>query len=271
MAKKRRKSKLTARTADRHLLYTESVQSTEGEIDFFSKVYKKENKRLPRVVREDFCGTAAISCDWVAKGPENLAIGVDLDPDPLAYGREHYVSKLTDDQKKRLTLLQDDVLTVTTKKVDVIAALNFSFCVFKKRAVLMRYLKRCRQAIKPGGIMIMDIYGGPESIKTSQEKTSHGKFTYVWDQAKVNPITNEVVNHIHFLFPGGSAMKKAFTYDWRLWTPAELTEALEEAGFRETRVYWEGSTDEGEGDGIFRPRKSAEPEDAWVAYIVGLR
>jgi len=270
MARKKSR-RLTARTADKYVLYTEAVQSPEGEISFFKRVYKNANDRPPIVLREDFCGTAAICCKWVQKGKNNRSIGVDLDPEPLAWGKEHYVSKLNADQKKRLQFRQTNVLTVKTPPVDVIAALNFSFCVFKERQVLVKYMKRCHQALAKGGIMVMDIYGGPDSQKPAEESTRYNGFTYIWDQAAYNPITHEALDHIHFCFPNGTQMKKAFTYDWRLWTLAELNDALREAGFRNARVYWEGTDKKGEGNGVFTPRQKVENEDAWVAYIVGFK
>jgi len=268
---RKRKSRLSARTADKYVLYTESVQSPDGEIAFFRRVYRKKNGRPPIVLREDFCGTAAICCEWVKSGKDNRSIGVDLVPAPLAWGRAHYVAELSADQKRRVQLRRANVLTVRTPPVDVIASLNFSFCVFKERSLLLRYLRRCHQALARGGIMVMDIYGGPESQQPAEENTRYKGFTYVWDQAAYNPITNEALDHIHFLFPDGSRMMKAFTYDWRLWTLAELNEALREAGFRDARAYWEGADKSGEGNGVFRPRQRAEAEDAWVAYIVGFR
>ena len=60
--------------------------------------------------------------------------------------------------------------------------------------------------------------------------------------------------HIHFSFPDGSKIKKAFTYDWRLWTLPEIRELLLEAGFQRATVYWEGTNEETEeGDGEFTP------------------
>jgi len=265
------KTQFSAKTADKYVLYTQSVQSPDNEIEFFQRVFRSQNGHSPTHMREDFCGTAAISCRWVKTGRDHVAIGVDLDPEPLAWCRRHYVPELTPDERRRLKLRRANVLTVRTELVDVIAALNFSFCVFKQRKDLMRYLRRCYRALKPGGIMVMDLYGGPDSQRPAEEQTKHDGFTYVWDQADFNPITNEALNHIHFLFPDGTRMMKAFTYDWRLWTPAELTEALTEAGFTETRVYWEGTDRKGEGNGIFRHRKRVEQEDAWVVYIVGIK
>lgn len=259
-----------ARTADRYTLYTEAVQSPDSEVDFFRRIYRRHNGRAPLVMREDFCGTAAICCDWVRRGARNRSIGVDLDPEPLAWGRERYLQKLTPKQAARVALIQADVLEVETGPVDAILALNFSYCVFKRRPVLLSYLRRARGALSRGGIMVMDLYGGPEAQKPQEDKSRKKGFTYVWDQRQYNPITNETLNYIHFLFPDGSSMMKAFTYDWRLWALVELHEALLEAGFRETEVYWEGTDAKGEGSGVFRLRRKVPVEDAWIAYIVGL-
>lgn len=271
MAKRKRKAKLTARTAEKYILYSDAVQTPELEIDFFKRIYQKRNSRPPTIMREDFCGTSAICCAWARLGSNHRAIGVDLDPEPLRWGREHYLSTLTPEQVRRVELRRANVLTVKTGPVDVILALNFSFCVFKQRTVLLRYLRRCRQALARGGMMVMDIYGGPEAQQVMQEETRKKGYTYVWDQARYNPITGEALNHIHFHFPDGSRMSRAFTYDWRLWTLTELCDTLIEAGFGETRVYWEDSDADGEGTGVYRHRTKAPADDAWIAYVVGLR
>lgn len=263
--------RLTARQADRHTLYSEAVQCADNEIAFLKRVYRKSNGRPPLLLREDFCGTALVCSHWVQAGPVNEAIGVDLDPEPLQWGRTHHLAQLTPAQRARVHLRRANVLTVRTPPVDAIAALNFSFCVFKQRPLLLEYFRKCRDALNAGGLMVMDIYGGPESHKPSKERTRYRGFTYIWEQTRYNPITNEALNHIHFTFPDGSRMMKAFTYDWRLWTPAELQETLLEAGFRDARVYWEGATPEGTGNGVFRCRERADVEDAWIAYVVGFR
>src|SRR5512145_471884 len=61
----RRKRKLTARTADRHVLYQESVQSPEADARFFTRYFKKLAGRPLRFLREDFCGTALLCCEFV--------------------------------------------------------------------------------------------------------------------------------------------------------------------------------------------------------------
>ena len=47
---------------------------------------------------------------------------------------------------------------------------------------------------------------------------------------------------------------------------------MEEAGFMDVHVLWEGTDhDTGEGNGVFRRVKRGDPDEAWIAYVVGRR
>ena len=96
-------------------------------------------------------------------------------------------------------------------------------------------------------------------------------FTYVWDQDHYNPVTGEVRCLIHFDFPKGKRMKRAFSYDWRLWTVPETRDLLLEAGFSRVMVYWEGTDKKGEPNGVFRVSEKGDLAPAWIAYIVAVR
>ena len=74
--------------------------------------------------------------------------------------------------------------------------------------------------------------------------------------------------HIHFEFPDGSKIKKAFTYEWRLWTAPEICELLLEAGFENPVVYWEQEDEDGEGNGEYCPESKGDADLAWISYIV---
>ncbi len=274
MAKKRRKrTGDAARKADKYELYLASVQAPDVDVEFFERVYKKEYKRAPDLLREDFCGTAAVCYEWV-KGPRGRhAIGVDFDPEPLAWGVKHLRPKIKESEAARVRLVQNDVRVVKGPKADIVAAQNFSYMTFETRDGLRKYFKAARANLKGKGLLILDAMGGPEVIEEEREETSKFKgFTYVWEQARFDPITHHCRFHIHFEFKDGSEMKRAFTYEWRLWTLPEIQELLLEAGFRRADVYWEDTdSDSGEGNGTYRRRKSAESDDAWVAYIVGVK
>lgn len=255
--------------ADRHALYQEAVQDVEAEIDFVDETYQEVRGRKAKLLREDFCGTANTACEWVRRRRGNRAIGVDLDTEVLDWGREHNVKVLTPAEQKRIELIEGDVLDTSAEPVDIVLAMNFSYFLFRKRDDLREYFRSVKKNLKDDGLLIMDCYGGYDAPKELTEPRDCGKFTYIWDQAEFNPITNGMVCHIHFKFPDKSRMKKAFSYHWRLWSLPEITEILEEAGFSRSDVYWEGTDEEtGEGDGIYTPSTVGDADPGWICYIV---
>lgn len=258
----------TASTADRHLLYQESVQCVESEIDFVDETFTELRGRKGIRLREDFCGTANTSCEWVRRRPDNEAVGVDLDMATLDWGRQHNLSKLEAPELLRVTLMNDDVMTVQTPPVDMLLAMNFSYWVFKDRATLKAYFEAARAALADDGVFFLDCFGGYEAYQRLKEETEYDDFSYVWDQDYYNPINGDLVCHITFKFPDGSKMKRAFTYEWRLWSLPEISELLVEAGFTRSTVYWEGSDDDGEGDGVFTAAEEGEADAGWITYIV---
>ncbi len=258
-----------AEQADRHVLYQQSVQCVEAEIDFVEETFRELRGRSARWLREDFCGTANTACEWVRRHRKNHAIGVDLDPEVLAWGREHNVAALPPAARRRIELLQGDVLKVKTRPLDAVLAMNFSYWLFMERKTLRRYFRRVREALVEDGILFLDAYGGYDAPREIEESTEHEEFTYVWEQASFNPVDSRMRCHIHFRFPDGSALERAFSYEWRLWTLPELREILEEAGFARSTVYWQGTDEEtGEGDGIFTPTETGDADAGWIAYLV---
>lgn len=267
--KARKKGWRTASTADRHELYELSVQDAEAEVDLIDQAWKERRGRLASTIREDFCGTAIAAMEWVKRRPDNRAIAVDLDDEVLEWGRTRMSERIDERQRQRLTLIRDNVLTVETEPVDSVLAMNFSYYLFKTRAELLAYFKRAHAALKEDGLFLLDAYGGSEAFSEIEEDRHLDGFTYVWDQAVYNPVTGDAVNHIHFLFPDGSKMKKAFTYEWRVWTLPEIRELLIEAGFADVVVYWEGEDEEtGEGNGEWSVTTRGEACEGWIAYLV---
>ncbi len=265
----KRRSQRTAKTSDKHELYELSVQDTEAECEFIDQVWKERRRRLARHLREDFCGTAATSIEWVKRRKDNTAIGLDIDPTVLEWAKARLPDRLEPEQTVRLTLRQGDVRTVRTPRVECVLAMNFSYYLFKTREALRTYFKHVRSSLVDDGMFVLDAYGGSESFEELQEDRKVKGFTYVWDQHAYNPITGDAVNYIHFRFPDGSQIKKAFEYDWRLWTLPELQELLTEAGFAKVTVYWEGTDEETEeGDGEFKPATIGEACEGWIAYLV---
>ena len=256
-----------ASQADRHVLYEDSVQCVEAEIDFIDETFKTLRNRKAKLLREDFCGTANTSCEWVRRRKRSRAFGVDLDAEVQQWGRKHHLSKLGE-AKKHVTLLNDDVLEVKTEPVDIVLAMNFSYWIFKDRALLGRYFRNVYEGLVDDGVFFLDAYGGSDAYKEMRERTKYDEFTYIWHQASFDPISADMVCKIHFSFPDGSRMRNAFTYEWRLWTLPEIREILLEAGFKRVTVYWQGDDeDSDEGNGEFEPAERGEADEAWIVYI----
>ena len=257
-----------AERADIHELYEESVQNVENEVNFLQTTFRDLTGRTAYLLREDFCGTASLACEWVRQGDEYSAIGVDIDPSVLEWGRSNRVSRLEIADQARVRLIESDVLDVETPPADLLAAFNFSYWIFEERATMLNYFRSCYGSLKDDGVFFLDMFGGPESFEETREKTKHDGFTYIWDQHEFHPVTNHMQCYIHFKFPDGSKIKRAFSYAWRLWTAPELRDLLLEAGFRNVTVYWEGEDEDGEGNGEFKPDAKGEADLAWIAYIV---
>jgi SAM-dependent methyltransferase len=267
-----RRRSTAAQRADRHRLYEASVQSPAREIAFVEGTYAALRGRRPRLLREDFCGTAAIAARWTRRHPGNRAWGVDLDPEVLAWGEKAHAARLPAGARARLELRQADVLDAHTPPVDVVLALNFSYWTFKDRPALRAYFAAAHRALKSDGVLILDAYGGSDAQRELRERTDFGRFTYVWHQAEYDPVTARYTCHIDFTFPDGSRLPKAFTYHWRLWTLPELRELLLEAGFCRATVYAQGYDEKtGEGDDKFLPTESMPADAAWIAYLVAER
>lgn len=260
-------AKSLADTADIHRLYEQAVQCVEAEIDFVDQTWRKLRGRNARRLREDFCGTMNTSCEWVRRRSDNLAWCVDLDPGVLAWGRTNHIANLEPDQQQRITVCRNDVRKVKTPPVDIVLAMNFSYWIFKTRAGMIDYFRSVYASLDKDGVFFLDSFGGYEAYREMLETSRFKGFTYVWDQARYNPITSEGLFHIHFRFPDGSMIDKAFSYDWRVWTLPEITEMLAEAGFR-AAVYWEGTGKDGHGNGKFTRTTKGEADAGWIAYIV---
>ena len=267
-AKKKAATRPAAARADKYRLYQTAVQDPGGDVARVRRMFERFWKHPPQLLREDFCGTAAFACAWVAAHGTHRAIGVDLDPEPLRWGHTHNIAKLSPPQQRRVRLLEGDVCSVRTEPVDLVVAFNFSYFLLTQRATLRRYFERVRESLAAPGLFVIDVYGGPEAQERREERRRVGNFTYIWDQYTFNPIDHTARCYMHFEFRDGSRLHRAYGYEWRLWSVPELRDLLTEVGFGQTTVYWEG-TESGtnEPNGVFRPRERAGDDPAWVAYI----
>lgn len=253
----------------KYKLYESSVQNHMADIDFIEEEYKRLRGKKPKTLREDFGGTGAMACDWVKQSKSNEAWAVDLDPEPIKYGKANHLTRLNKEEQSRMHYIEGNVLDKYDFSTDVIVAFNFSYFILKKRADLLKYFKRARKSLAKDGLFFVDIFGGTECFQEIEEETEFDDHSYFWDCDHYNPLNNETLYYIHFK-TDGVKYEKVFVYDWRHWTVREIIEIMEEAGFEKVMTYWEGEDDDGEGDGDFYPSNKEENCESWVTYIVGM-
>lgn len=254
---------------DKHAYYQQAVQCVEAEIDFVSETFRQLRGRSAITLREDFCGTAQTTCEWIKRGDTHKGYAVDFDPLVLQWGERHNVSALNAEQQQRINLINADVLQVQTPAMDMVLAMNFSYFIFMGRGEMLDYFNSVHRSLAGDGVFFLDAFGGYEAAKELTEERDCDGFTYIWEQSSFNPITAEMQCYIHFETDEGVRMDRAFDYRWRLWTLPEITELLREAGFSEVDVYWEGTDEEtGEGNDIYTASTEGTADAGWVCYIV---
>jgi len=266
--------RFTAATADRYELYQLAVNSPEADVDFLFKAYAElRNGKRPRHLREDFCGTANLAAEWLRRGADLTAEGVDLDPEPIEWGKRVNFAGI-DDAEQRMQFQVADVRSKPKVKPDITTAPNFSYWCMRTREELKAYFRAAYQGLAADGLFVIDVYGGPEAIiEMEEERDIDGRFTYVWDQREYFPGTGEYHTAIHFRFKDDTELHEAFTYVWRFWHLTELKDLLAEVGFKSVTTWFEGTDPEDEeaGDGNFERDEKGENCQAWIGYIIGAK
>lgn len=272
---KKQNKQTLADKADKYDCYQQSVQEPEHEIDIFDQAFREAYNRKALKLREDFCGTFAVCCYWVESDSKRSAWGIDLCEETLQWGKNNNLNKLKGKDSRRVTVMEQDVRERSTPQVDVLAAQNFSFWIFKTREEVLEYFKIAYANLASEGVIVMDMMGGRDcydSDLVDKRTIVKGKkgFKYHWEQAYFNPVNSHCKFYIHFKFADGSKMKKAFQYDWRFWTIPEVRELLMEAGFKDTVVYWEEDTEDDE-DATWSKVDEAPNDYSWLCYVVGIK
>lgn len=232
--------------------------------------------KSPRTLREDFCGSAALSRYWAQSDPRASALAVDIDPEPIA------LLKGLD----RVDAIRSDVLKCR-RSADVIACTNFPLGYWHTRAALVRYLTHARACLNPRGVLVADTYGGRDALIPGQiiqhlVGPDDERIEYTFEQRSADPITARVVDALSFrVTPAGKSratvFRDAFVYDWRLWSIPELVDAMGEAGFKSVEVHDRlGGAIEGSkgSSGTLRVRPitdGRELDDNYVVYVVARR
>jgi len=281
--------------ADALELYRWAVQDPETHAALLDVIHARMSRTgvaapAPRVLREDFAGTAAESVAWLARAADRRAYAIDLDAPTLAWAAAR-AGRMLGRSAEHLTCVQADVLRLPPGRVppaDIISALNFSIMYLAQRQSLLQYLEAARVGLVSGGVLVCNLFGGranerpgvtTHAVKPSAKSPGErpiGPFKYLWEIRAVEAGTRVADCRIHFRLagPGGRAgrfMPDAFRYAFKLWDPGEVTAACLQAGFARAEV-WRHTYDPAKGAvGVFLgPTDPAGFADAesWTAYVV---
>ena len=218
-------------------MYVEAFQNPSAEVELLRNWYRAKYSKLPNLLREDFCGSAANCIEWIKNNQQNHAIGIDIDQGILDHAQLAFQSDLKGEQSKRINLYDQNVLDGSLPTAEVAIAFNCSFWIFKKRRELIKYFSNCYETLDSDGMIALQMYCGPEAQSIGTDRLECDGFTAIWEQRSFDPRTNRCDSRIHFELKDGSKIQDAFLYDWRVWSPPECIDLLEEVGFRDVAVH----------------------------------
>ncbi|HYE62634.1 MAG TPA: class I SAM-dependent methyltransferase [Phycisphaerales bacterium] len=257
---------------DRYECYELCVQSARHVTAMLRGIHANE----PTILREDFCGTAAVARRWCEEG--GRAVGIDLDGDALdRAARLARNLNITD----RLTLTRADCIATPpapNDAADIVWVGNFSLGYIYDRPALIQYLCHTRERLLRGqggfggGVFVCDLYGGAGAFRLGSLDRTHMSrgpevIKYHWEHEAADPVTGMVRNAISFrVIRDGELMAewpRAFVYDWRLWSLPELRDAFAEAGYQRVAVYKELNVAPGQ-----QPRPVESPGELGEDWVV---
>lgn len=185
--------------------YEEAVQDTRAEVTNLLTFYRSANadRSVPLILREDFCGTAALCRQWCLQtGVESKAIGVDWDPQVLSYAQS-VISDRHARLEDRIRLHCANVLVIeNVEQADILVAFNYAVSFMHTRSQLLAYLRQARLGVRPGGgIFVCDLFGGSSchGNQTQRYRKEYGSFQYIFEQAPLNPVT-QITHTVQFAF-----------------------------------------------------------------------
>jgi len=228
---------------NKHFLYQKTVQNPKREVEFFRKIYRMIFKTIPTKFREDFCGTALLSCEWVKNNVCNTAVGIDIDELTIKWGIENNIHNLSSGSE-RIRLIAQNVLEEFKEKTkfDIICSMNYSHFMLHKRKDLVKYFTNIKRNLERG-LFICDFFGGNHLFYNHTHKNQTAN--YKCRIGQMNIINNQSITSLNFK-NGENHYETLFEYCFRVYSLIELKEALEDAGFNKFKIFLKDVSDDDE-------------------------
>lgn len=222
-----------------HELYEGCVQAPA----LLARFLRALHGGAPAMLGEDFCGSAAVSRAWLELDSRARAIAIDRDAHALrraAEGAREHASRL---ELHELELGR--ARAPREPRLDLLWIGNFSLGELHERRSLIEYLRDSRARLAPGGLLCCDTFGGADAFAAGARVSEHYapgglRVRCTFERLAGSALEGRVRAALHFRVDRDGEvlanLPSAFEYDWRLWSPPELADALREAGF--ARVEW---------------------------------
>lgn len=250
-------------------LYRAAVQHPAAEVALLRRMYRRSFKREALRLRDDFAGTAALAAEWVAQSEDHRALAVEKHR-PTAVWAEREAKRTLGERAVDLPIVCADVMELSSPRVDVVCALNFSAFIYHDRRSLLAYLRHARRCLDGRGLIVLDAFGGPGAMTPGTQERRVDGMTYSWEQRSYDHLTGRIDCRIHFSI-GRRTARDAFRYDWRLWTVPELRGLLAEAGCGRVEVWCDTLDASGrQSDGRYRPQQRLPARHDFIAYVCGI-
>lgn len=248
-------------------LYRLAVQHPLAEVAFIERCWAhyRDQDEMPLLLREDFAGTCAVAACWARSDDERQAMAIELDAVTATWAMDRFCE--IDD----LHVVISDVMEMYEPKVHVTVALNFSVLIYHDADALLGYLRHARGGLTERGLLILDLFGGEgarrariQSRRIDPDEGGFAPFDYTWEQRAYDPVTCQIDCRIHFRLDDDTELKDCFVYHWRLWTPREITQLVQEAGFTTSELW----CDDPDQPGRYTVMAQEPAEEDWVGYVV---
>ncbi len=222
------------RTREAWSLYERTVQDPQRTVALLRRLHRGR----PRVLGEDFAGSAALSRAWGEHVAGGRAFAVDLDAEALAFAPDPRVSTHALDVRDRAI--------GRLGPCDIVHAGNFSLGELRARRDLEAWARSTHERLAPRGIAVLDTYGGESAwrlgvLERRRIELDGEELRWSWEQRSADPLTGEVVDSLSFrVLRAGEVivdLPDAFVYRWRLWSVPELVDVLRAAGFARCEVH----------------------------------
>lgn len=224
-------------------IYDDLMQDTNYKdwADYLIKLIKDQGEN-PLNILELGCGTGNITLELLQKGYE--VVGVDISEEMLEIAGEK-----TEIFGDKVILIEQDIteLDFDVYEIDTVIAVNDTFNYILDKEKLNNLLVYLHPRLKTGGQLVFDLSSGYKLQNTLGANTfgeSFEEMAYLWENY-YDQESGQVFMEINIFEKKGQYYERfTETHVQRAYKQKEITDILQEIGYRNIKVYSDFNFDE---------------------------